>query len=84
MYGNGSFHPKLWLLKFSTGVLRAVISSANLYMGDWSVWGNQIWFKDFDSNSTVRVGGSVFSESKAKLNTEKKVHNIQNDFSEYL
>ena len=26
MYGNGSFHPKLWLLKFNTGVLRVVIS----------------------------------------------------------
>jgi len=44
-YG-GTFHPKLWLLKFPT-FLRVVISSANLTTWDWSIWSNCIWFKDF-------------------------------------
>jgi hypothetical protein len=85
MYGTGSFHPKLWLLKFNTGVLRVVISSANLYMGDWSVWGNQIWFKDFDSVSAVRIGGKVSPFGTTKLNIDdSKAHKVKNDFHGYL
>ena len=61
-----------------------MIASANLYMGDWSVWGNQLWFKDFDSKSTVRIGGSAISESNSKLNLDNKAHKIKNDFSTYL
>lgn len=84
MYSKGSFHPKLWLLKFETGVLRVVISSANLYMGDWSVWGNQLWFKDFHIKSTTRIGGAMDVESGVKRVFKAKEKRIRNDFQEYL
>jgi hypothetical protein len=53
-------------------------------MGDWSVWGNQLWFKDFNAKSTVSVGGSsnIVSNGKRIFKTEGK--QIKNDFKEYL
>ena len=45
-YGNGAFHPKLYLFKFKT-CLRVVISSANLNIGDWTCWSNCMYFCDF-------------------------------------
>ncbi len=86
MFGKGSFHPKLWLLKFTSGVLRVVISSANLYMGDWSVWGNQLWFRDFQLKSEPTRKHVDYSESAAKFvfNKEGNTKHIKNDFQEYL
>ena len=43
---NGSFHPKLYLLKFKK-FLRVVIGSANLFVSDWEDWNNILWVKDF-------------------------------------
>lgn len=68
IYSNGSFHPKIWLLKFKTGHLRIVISSANLYGGDWTIWSNDIWYRDFPLKS-----GKMDEEGTSK-----------NDFSRYL
>lgn len=79
MYSKGSFHPKLWLLKFPAH-LRVVISSANLYMGDWSIWGNQIWFKDFPIKSNIRSVGAMETESGVKRVFNASSRRIKNDF----
>ncbi|OMJ80397.1 hypothetical protein SteCoe_19350 [Stentor coeruleus] len=42
----GSFHPKLFILKFPYR-LRIVITSANLVGCDWNLIGQCIWFQDF-------------------------------------
>jgi tyrosyl-DNA phosphodiesterase 1 len=42
----GSFHAKLFLLKFPSR-LRVVVSSANLINCDWSLIGQSVWFQDF-------------------------------------
>lgn len=42
---NSAFHPKIYLIKFST-FLRVVIGSANLFKEDWSEWSNVVWYKD--------------------------------------
>lgn len=34
---GGSFHPKIWMLKFPT-FLRIIIGSQNLHVADWTVW----------------------------------------------
>lgn len=42
----GSFHAKLFLLKFPNR-LRVVVTSANLISCDWSLISQAIWFQDF-------------------------------------
>lgn len=53
-------------------------------MGDWSVWGNQLWFKDFHIKSTTRIGGAMDVESGVKRVFKAKEKRIRNDFQEYL
>lgn len=44
--GYSVFHSKLWLIKFDK-FLRVVIGTGNLHMGDWALWANAFWWKDF-------------------------------------
>ncbi|EAS03297.1 tyrosyl-DNA phosphodiesterase family protein (macronuclear) [Tetrahymena thermophila SB210] len=50
---GGAFHPKLWLIKFSS-FLRVVIGSGNLHVSDWSVWSNCLWYQDFPLNANKK------------------------------
>ena len=43
--GYGVFHPKLWLVKF-TSFLRVVVCTSNNHIYDWAVWQNAYWFHD--------------------------------------
>jgi tyrosyl-DNA phosphodiesterase-1 len=42
----GSFHPKLWLIKFPS-FLRIVIGTGNMQISHWTNWSNCFWFRDF-------------------------------------
>jgi Tyrosyl-DNA phosphodiesterase len=54
-------------------------------MGDWSVWANQIWFKDFDLKSTTRIGSDLDPDSSIKVPLyAQNSKRIKNDFTEYL
>jgi len=50
---RGAFHPKLWVFKF-TDFLRVVVCTGNLTAGDWIIWSNGMWFKDFPKKSTMK------------------------------
>mmetsp|Transcript_15066 Transcript_15066/g.12777 ORF Transcript_15066/g.12777 Transcript_15066/m.12777 type:complete len:290 (-) Transcript_15066:398-1267(-) len=49
---QGAFHPKLWLLKFPK-MLRVVVGTGNLTAGDWIIWSNALWYKDFPLKSSM-------------------------------
>ena len=53
-YNYGAFHPKIWVFKFPK-TLRIVISSGNLTIGDWSVWSNCWWFRDFPKKEIGKI-----------------------------
>ena len=44
--GYSVFHSKLWLLKFKK-FLRVIVSTGNNHVGDWAIWMNCFWYKDF-------------------------------------
>ena len=67
IYTKGSFHPKLWILKFKDS-LRIVVGSANLYLGDWSVWSNCLWIHDFPLKK--------IEEKNKKFKVNKKYQNL--------
>ncbi|CAD8055701.1 unnamed protein product [Paramecium sonneborni] len=52
---GGSFHPKIWILKFPK-FIRIVIGSQNLHVGDWTVWSQAMWIQDF------KIGNSELDE----------------------
>ncbi|CAD8131791.1 unnamed protein product [Paramecium octaurelia] len=52
---GGSFHPKIWILKFPK-FIRIVIGSQNLHVGDWTVWSQAMWIQDF------QIGNSELDE----------------------
>lgn len=79
-FGYGAFHPKLWLVEFNDGTLRVVVSSGNLCVGDWSVWSNGVWFKDFHLK-TKHHSKEKLSDEKAEISEKKKEID---DFGEYL
>lgn len=56
-----SYHPKLYLIKFSK-FLRVLIGSPNLFMGDWICWENCFYLKDFQLNITNSPNESTFKK----------------------
>ena len=78
-WGSGAFHPKLWLIEFESGVLRVVVGSGNLSIGDWSVWSNCLWYQDF-KKKVVTVGSSI----EASKEPNRKLGSASADFYPYL
>lgn len=73
-YGYGAFHPKLWLIEFDDNTLRVVVGTGNLSIGDWTVWSNCLWYKDFQQKSFIKQKDDIIIEG----------HKSTNDFGEYL
>jgi Tyrosyl-DNA phosphodiesterase len=78
-WGNGAFHPKLWLVEFEGGTLRVVLGSGNLAIADWAVWSNCIWYQDFEKK-VVRIGSS----DDSPLEIDPKLGGKSADFFGYL
>ncbi len=64
----GVFHSKLILYEFDDR-LRVIVPSANLYVPDWEMLSQVIWFQDF------------FPAGKKEKDEE---HKSDNDFKSYL
>jgi hypothetical protein len=41
-----TYHPKIYLIKFKS-ILRVLIGTPNLFVGDWIAWENCFFVKDF-------------------------------------
>ena len=88
-YGFGAFHPKLWLIEFEDSTLRVVVGSGNLSIGDWTVWNNCLWYKDFEQKTYAKMMDQRKEEIEKELALEgdkpkKLVQNTLEDFGEYL
>lgn len=83
-YGYGAFHPKLWLIEFEDNSLRVVVGSGNLSIGDWSVWSNCFWYKDFSQKTYAKMMELRKLEiEQEKADQKPKKANLE-DFGEYL
>ena len=63
----GVFHPKLMLLEFDDR-LRVVVSSSNLYIHDWELMSQVIWFQDFTKGTTPSEFGEYLSGFMKAIN----------------
>jgi tyrosyl-DNA phosphodiesterase 1 len=80
-YGFGAFHPKLWIVEFDDNTLRVVVGSGNLSVGDWTVWSNCLWYKDFAQMTYAKA-----MELNQETDDDRKMpqKTIVNSFSDYL
>eukprot|EP01138_Halocafeteria_seosinensis_P002930 gb/GECG01002993.1/.p1 GENE.gb/GECG01002993.1/~~gb/GECG01002993.1/.p1 ORF type:complete len:633 (+),score=65.10 gb/GECG01002993.1/:1-1899(+) len=49
----GVMHAKIVVVKFNSGTLRVVISSANLTEVDWDMYMQNVWFQDFSPKGNL-------------------------------
>ena len=63
---KSNFHPKIFLIKFNN-FIRIVIGSQNLYIGDWNVWSNIFYLKDFPIKLTTHSITNLFKEDLNKF-----------------